>query len=302
MSGYMRRRDVFLGTASATVILFACCGVGRQALASEADQRTTFVEQPRPYGYFIGDIVTQRILLNPAGEGFRPAEPPGNVRVNAWFERRSVRLDRRGGERWLVVSYQVVNAPRTAASATLPGWRLEEFDGAAPLPIPAASITIAPLSPTTMLASEALTNLRADRPAPTIETAPLRRQLRIWFIAFVLTLAAWAVWLYWRNLRAARQAPFARALRELRRLDDSASIAWEAMHRAFDATARQVVRLESLDVLFARAPHFEPYWQAIETFYRQSTERFFGVGAPAQSLSVRTLCRDLRRAEKQREQ
>jgi mxaA protein len=74
------------------------------------------------------------------------------------------------------------------------------------------------------------------------------------------------------------------------------------LHRAFDATAGRVVQRESLAALFQRAPHLLPRRAQIESFYVASSERFFGAGRPAQTLSIRELCRDLRRLEKRHEQ
>jgi mxaA protein len=95
--------------------------------------------------------------------------------------------------------------------------------------------------------------------------------------------------------------PFARALREMRRMDETTPEAWQALHRAFDRTAGRVTQTETLPTLFQRAPQLQPLRREIERFFAQSSERFFGAGLSNEPLSVRALCGELRRIEKQHE-
>lgn len=98
------------------------------------------VVQPRPFGYTVGDLVTQRVLLVRAGRPFEPSELPTAARVNAWLERRAAHVESSAtGERWVVVEYQVLNAPRALATIALPSWELASADGGAALPAPTAS-------------------------------------------------------------------------------------------------------------------------------------------------------------------
>jgi mxaA protein len=108
-------------------------------------------------------------------------------------------------------------------------------------------------------------------------------------------------WLGWREWRASASQPFARALRDMRRHEDTAPQAWHALHRAFDRTAGQVTQSATLPDLFRHAPQLLPLRARVEQFFIQSGERFFGAGLPAQPLSVRKLCADLRRIEKRHE-
>ncbi len=54
---------------------------------------TAVVQQPRPFGYVLGDTLTQRILLQGAGHDFDPAVLPPAQRAGPWFARRSYRTD-----------------------------------------------------------------------------------------------------------------------------------------------------------------------------------------------------------------
>lgn len=90
------------------------------------------VEQPRPYGYVVGDLLTQRVLLQAAGQSVTPIPLPPAERVNAWFERRRATIETDfASRRWLAVEYQVLNAPQKLTTVTLPAWQLTVRRGAA---------------------------------------------------------------------------------------------------------------------------------------------------------------------------
>lgn len=247
------------------------------------------VEQPRPFGYVVGDVVTQRVLLT-----FEPSELPAVQRVSIWFERRAPRVETASdGRRWLVVDYQLINAPPKLTTINLPAWQMEDKAQSALLTIPAAPISIAPLIP-----EASATELRPDREVSIIDPASTRMSLLAWSIALGITLATWLAWAQLRNWRESHNRPFARALREVQRVDETAPEAWQALHRAFDQTAGRVLQIETLPALFERAPHLRPQRADIERFFAQSNERFFGTGAQNNLVSIRALCHELRRIER----
>jgi len=260
------------------------------------------VEQPRPFGYVVGDVLTQRVLLQVEERGFEPAALPEAGRIGVWLERRAPRIEPSpDGRRWLAVDYQVINAPQALTTVSLPAWELRPRSGATTLRIGAWPISVSALTPPQVFAQGGLEELRPDRPAPLIATQGTRRQIAIWSSALIVTLAVWAGWCVRRNWRSRSAQPFARALREIRRLEDSAPEAWLALHRAFDRTAGRAMQTATLATLFQQAPHLAPLRPGIEQFFNQSAERFFGAGLPASPLSVRKLCTELRRVEKRHE-
>ena len=224
------------------------------------------VQQPRPFGYVLGDTLTQRILLGPAGREFKPATLPPTERAGLWFARRSSKIERaEDGRRWLVIDYQLVNAPQTLMTVNLPAVTLKSQTGTV-LVVPEWPISVAPLTPRAAFAKGGLQELRPDHAAPMLPTLELRRQLEFWMSAFALTVVVWLGWWLVRSLRATANQPFASALREIRRTDDDSTTAWLALHRAFDRTAGRVLQTTTLPALFKRAPHFETQRTAIEEF------------------------------------
>jgi len=279
------------------------------------------VDQPRATGYFVGDKVTQRVLLDSAGRAVSPVSLPSPGRVSAWLERRTASIQTDTSSRhWLVIEYQILNAPPKLVTVKVPAWSVPIKGSGQPagdkpatvpgspaaLAIPAASINIAPLSLPGSPTQVGTADLRPDRLPPVMATAPIRRSIEASAGACFLTLLAWLGWVIWRNRRARATQPFARALREMRTLDDREPRTWQALHRAFDRTAGRVIQHATLPALFERAPHLIPARTRIEQFFAQSSLLFFT--APATSsrsgavgVSPRALCADLRQIEKRHE-
>ncbi len=272
------------------------------ASAASAVPANAIVEQPRSFGYVIGDVVTQRVLLRLGGKEFVPAELPTTGRAGVWFERRAVRIETDAqGRRWLAIDYQLMNSPQSLAVATLPAWKLASKDAQSELRVAAWPMTVGPLTPERLFARAGLGNLRPDRSAALIVLAPMQRRFAASIALLIATIGAWLAWWAWRNWRASSAQPFAAALREMRHVDDTTAAAWHALHRAFDATAGRAVRAETLPALFDRAPQLQPMRTAIEQFFSQSAARFFAGQEPRSPVSVHALCRELRRIEKRHE-
>ena len=259
------------------------------------------VEQPRPFGWVVGDVLTQRVLLAVAGRAFDPAALPAPSRLGVWFERRVAHIDQApDGQRWLEVDYQLVNAPPSQAIVRLPAWDLAGRVPGTTLHVAAWPVSVSAL---TMKAAPGTSawQVRPDRPPPAIPVRAVRRQFLLSSFTLAGCLAAWTAWFAWRSWRAATTQPFAAALRELRGLDDAHPAAWRALHGAFDRTAGEVLREATLPRLFQRAPHLAPLQPRIRRFYAQSAARFFGAAAPADPPSLATLCLALRRLERRNE-
>ena len=139
------------------------------------------VEQPRPFGYVIGDVVTQRVLLTTQHQEFEPTALPPVQRVNIWLERRAPRIEKASdGRRWLIVDYQLINAPQALTTIQLPAWQIEDKTHGTQLAISAATISAAPLisnSPSD------IGELRPDREVSIVDTAPTRSHTLLWSIA-----------------------------------------------------------------------------------------------------------------------
>jgi mxaA protein len=298
--------------ASALTAVLTCAGAQTPSpgvtVPASPKISSVAIQQPRPFGYVLGDVLTQRVLLQSNGRNFDLAQLPAGERVGLWVARRSSTIaPDDSGRRWLVIDYQLVNAPQQLMTVNLPALTLKSKAGTEVLEVPEWPISVAPLTPRIAFAKGGLQDLRPDHPAPSLPTKALWRQLEIWSSAFAFTVVAWLTWWLVRYIRAASNQPFARALRELRRDDGDSPQAWLVLHRAFDSTAGRTLQISTLPALFQRAPYFEPQRAEIEQFYAESTRRFFDVetrvarSTAQRCVSLRALCTALRRIEKQHE-
>ncbi|MGF6963643.1 mxaA protein [Paraburkholderia sp. WC7.3g] len=290
--------------AAMRVLIASLCGAA--CATASAAVVTARVQEPRAFGYVLGDVLTQRVLLEANGQDVGAVTPPSVGRTGVWLERRPVTLETdANGRKWMVIAYQVVNAPQTLTQITLPALMLTSAAGTQ-LRIAEWPASIGPLTPQTAFAAGDLQPLRPDRQAPMLGTAGWRRQITWALGLLIATLLAWAGWWWARNLRESARLPFARAWRQMQRLPEASaaasSEAWVCLHRALNETAGQVVHLASLSALLARAPYLQPLRAQLEGFYQASSERFFtpapnAVDHPA-GLSLHALCLALYRAER----
>jgi len=304
-SGSMRGGPTCSPRVSLALLLSgATCALCVMGAANSAAAATVpaFVQEPRAFGYVLGDVLTQRVLLQADGEDVGAVTAPSVGRTGAWLERRPVSLETDSdGRKWMVIAYQVVNAPQTLTQITLPALTLTSAGGTQ-LQIAEWPASVGPLTPPSAFAAGDLLPLRPDREAPLLDTAGLRRQLT-WAIGLLLaTLLAWAIWWGWRNQRESARLPFARAWRRMQRFPDAqagaSSDAWFCLHQALNETAGQVVHAGSLARLLARAPYLQPLRAQLEHFYQVSAERFFKPAPAVAEFPLQALCHALYRAER----
>lgn len=291
----------------AAAFAWACVALGGLSHA-DAAQWAASVDEPRAFAHTIGDVLTQRILLEAGGRDVGDVAGPSAGRADLWLERRPARIETDAeGQRWMVIDYQLTNVPRTLTQIALPALALTTRSGDV-LSVSAWPVSIGPLAPDDAPGAGALRAIQPDRLAPPAALAPIRRRLGATLALLAATLLAWAGWWFWRNRREAARLPFARAWRQMRRLgpqEGHADAAWHVVHRAMNETAGRVVYTASLATLIERKPWLQPLRPQLEQFYRQSEAHFFEpapdnkTGAYAHApASLVALCHALYRAER----
>jgi mxaA protein len=280
-------------------LLLAAAALSCTAHAADAE-----VEQPRAFGYVLGDMLTQRVLLSADGRDVRDIALPSAGRVGTWLDRREPRIEKDGqGRAWMVIDYQVVNAAPTLTQAEIPAFELGAGT-ATTLRVAAWPISIGALTPRASFGAGDLQPLRPDRLAAPRDQSELRKRMVTMLSLALLTLAGWLAWWTWRRHADAERLPFARAWQAIRKLDaaelDRGDAAWVHLHRAFDDTAGQVVHAPSLRALFVRAPYLEAFAPRLEAFFARSQQRFFGGERNDAPFPLREFARTLYRAERRR--
>jgi mxaA protein len=287
-----RVRAVF---AAAFCMAAGCAAAGGYAAPA-------VVQQPQSFGHTLADVVEQKVLLDDGDKHGELVEPPSAGRISLWLERRPVSYTQdSNGHHWVVLRYQIVNAPPQLLAVTIPALRLQLASGRM-LEVPNWPLTVAPVTLDNPPDHGQLTPLQADRIVDAPPLAPIRRTLAYWLSATVGVLIAWGLWWVWREQREAAGLPFARAWRALRRRDAAAlerdAAAWSLLHDALNATAGRVVRAPSLPELVREAPYLQPLSTQLEGFFRCSNARFFAGAQPVESFSLREFAYALYRAER----
>jgi mxaA protein len=272
------------------------------------------IEEPRPFGYVVGDTLQRRIRIEaPRPWAIAADALPKPGRIDRWLELRAARLETRTeGESTryeLLATYQLMGSPEEVKLLNLPRIELRLRDGPRSRieEVPESPFTAAPVTPAYVMGRGGLDELRPDRLPPPVPTGGISARLALYAagIASILLYLAYARFV--NPIIARRNRPFARACRELKRLRrhaagrDALRPALRRVHRAFDETAGAALFAERLDAFFAGQPRFAGLRRAAEEFFRLSRREFFegGTGGDSDSLErLISLCREGRRIER----
>lgn len=281
------------------------------AVAAPSSSITVSVQQPRAFGYVIGDELAQRISLQaPPGFTLDSKSLPRAGRRGLWLELAPPHLtsDRVGGAtRYrLTLDYQVINVPDHVRTIELP-----ELDliftgpgGQLTATLDEWPITISAITPTYILARAGLPQTQPDARPLMPDTARYRALTLLWAAAIAALIGGIAVqrrgipWLR----RDAR--PFAGAAHDIAKLSrlppDQVTYrrGLQRLHRAFDAAAGHAIFGDHLAPLLAAHPELLGLRTDIEEFYAASQREFFGAHAGKAGLDeVLALARRCRDAE-----
>jgi mxaA protein len=293
-------------TGRAAALAFAALLGCRGAAGADPAVLDARVDEPRAYGYQVGDLVTRRVDVQvPAGLQLDEKSLPRPGARGLALELRQLERERiAGGERF-VLTYQVFIAPAAVRTFEMPAFTLR-WTG---VPrdqeqrIEAWPVTVAPLVPVEVSSRRGLGDLQPDATPMPIDTTAARARLVAWgagIAAAGLWLAALQFGLPWRR----RTGPFAAAWGRVRRLPADDDSAWRAacrhLHAALDATAGAVLFERELPAFLARHPAFAALDGEIRRFLMLSRREFFA-GAPRDPGDAAWLvdfCRRCRDAER----
>jgi mxaA protein len=314
------------GMALVLLVALLHAPLAAQAQPEAPATASAAADEPRAYGYSVGDVVQRRVQLQlPPGwrvdlDALPLARRPGQA-----IELRRAELQGQA----LLLEYQVFLAPTEVRTLELPVLRLrllgppgQPGPGEQFLRVDAWPLTVAPLVPVDVSPRRGLGELQPDAPLPPQDTSPhLRRLLAYAGAATVLGL------LLWQRLvglpgTARRRRPFARAWRALQRLPaepvpqagvDTAAAAgaqrqaFQLLHQALNRSAGQVLFAAGLPAFLAQQPAYAVLQPALAEFFRRSERTFFAQPAAgsgdaalqAQDIAwLRQLCRQLLAVER----
>jgi mxaA protein len=272
---------------------------------------TARVQEPRAFGYSIGDVATRAVTLElPAGYELDEASLP-----QASGQGRSIELRRVSqrspwqatGRRYeLTLEYQVLLSPPELRALELPPviLRVKGPQRVEELRIDAWPLVVAPLSPLEPRLREGLGEMRPDAPPPLFDTSGVRTRM-LAYGAVALLLLGYLVHVYFGLPWAARRRrPFAAAWRRLHGLPRAASAgqreeAFRHLHEALNQTAGRVVFETDLDRFIEAHPRFAGLRDELLLFFQRSHAQFFsGVPAEEHDRWLVGFCRQCRDVER----
>jgi len=298
----MTQRAPTLAAALLILALVGRAGAAPQTLGASSNE-------PRAFGYTVGDVVTRRIALQvPSGLRLDEASLPRAGSRGRALELQHVALRKSltGVPEELQLDYQVFLAPRELRVLEMPALVLR-FDGSPreqQLRIDAWPLTVGPLTPVDPSPREGLGELRPDLAPPMLDTAAVRTRLAAEAVVIVLLLAYLAQVYLVLPWSARRRRPFGRAWTVLQALPDAPDAAqrraaYQQLHAALNALAGEVLFEPGLARFVARQPRFAPLQNELAGFFAQSRAEFFGSGPQAGDMrwlvALCRRCRDLER-------
>lgn len=303
----MTSRAIFLSSPLARLSIGLCSWFFAMALALAAETAAPIeymeVEQPREFGYQLGDRFERRIRLrlrHPYELVLDSLPTPG--RLNRWIAFHSHELERRtlgsADDYEITLRYQVVNVDPSAADAAIPGHELEvrHADETLTFLIRPARTVITPFA-------EALSNELAPDIAP--DALPGRLE-DVALSGAILTASLMILsWLHFGWFKGRRTNPFTRAHRLLRGYrrdplsDEEYAAALRSLHEAFNLTAGHALFPEQLDEFFEDHPGFARIETGIVDYFSRSNAYFFADSHErltlAELVAFARQCRDIER-------
>lgn len=279
------------------------------AAAAAPDTLGARSDEPRAFGYTVGDTVSRRIELTvPAGLTLDQGSLPRAGTRGRALELQRVVLHKSfsGAPEALQLDYQIFLAPREVRVLEMPAIELRFAGSPRPqtLRIDAWPVTVAPLAPAESPTREGLGELRPDREPPRVDTRAAGTRLALAAGALLLLLGYLANVYLVLPWSAQRRRPFGRAWKQLGALPaqpDAAQrrAAFERVHAALNETGGEVLFEPGLDRFIAAQPRFAPLRDELARFFAVSRSEFFAGRSDGADMSwLRTFsrrCRDIER-------
>ncbi|MGM9491355.1 hypothetical protein [Ideonella sp. YS5] len=279
-------------------LLAASLAMGGWAQVRAADVPGVHVQEPRAFGYSIGDVVLRVVTVDiPAGLDLDEASLPDSALRGRAIELRRLAHEsswRPGGRRHeLKLEYQVLVSPPDVRTLELPPITLHLVPSStgrnAPreqdLRVDAWPVTVSPLTPPEARTREGLGEFRPDRLPPLLDTTAARKRL-LAYAAVAAVLLGYLGFVYlWLPWWAPYHRPFGVVWRSLRQGNTASAEqrreAFRRLHGALNQTAGRVVFESDIAAFVAEHPQFAGLREELAGFFRRSREQFFAAAVPA---------------------
>jgi len=236
------------------------------------------VETPRPFGYVLGDEITQRIILETRpGVQLQTASIPKQGQLNRWLNLSAVSIMQSDQHYEIELVFQVFYAALEVKALKIPGFNLQlsEDGQTSNQAVPAWEFTMSPLRELSVRKTEQGEYMRPDA-MPAFLSSSL-----LWYgffasLLILLTTAATLAYLYGYFPMLIRRLLFKRALRQIAKLStDQMGQALTIVHQALNTLNRQPLFQNQLSNFYQRNPKYRSVSIELDWFFQLSNQYFF---------------------------
>ena len=290
-----------------------CLGIFLWVVTSSAAEIKITADNPRPFGYVVGDMLEQELTLTAnVGQSIDEKQLPTPGRINAWLELRDLTINEKSTPAHRIyrvkLKYQLPNSPTEVRVIELPSQRFV-FSGAdKPIEVKSTEwpITLGPITPEEVLARDGLEAMRADVLPQAIDISAYRKRMIGYGVALTALLLYWCYRYFGIPYLTRQSRPFTRTFRQISHLakqkePNTFPRSIELIHRALNETAGKSLFVDNVDQFLAAKPLPPNLVSMTREFFQVSRKEFFADGATTNRISIDwmlELCRAWRDIER----
>lgn len=264
---------------------------------TETAQPGIRVENPHGYGWWLGDVLVQRIHIDlPDGVTIEQASLPRPRAVDYWLDLRSITSTETDSGVTLRLEWQNFYSALEPQAREVPPSPIRLSDGTQTR-LPGFRFVTSPIRP--LAAPSTGDQLLADPVYRLIDPDDNRIGLALSGLALLAVLVGFAWHQAWGPFRRRADRPFTQAARHINRLPaDAGPQRRRLLHRAFDRAFGRVLISADLPQFLSAHPQFAGLSDRLSGFFAESDQSFFGRAPADQPTDPSVLARELSRIER----
>lgn len=253
---------------------------------------------PRPFGYVVGDMLEQELTLTSnGGQRIDEKQLPALGRINAWLELRGLAINETSTPTHRIyrvtLKYQLPNSPTEVRVIELPSQRFVFFAANKPIEVKSTEwpITVGPITPEEVLAREGLEAMRSDVLPQFIDTLAYRQRMIGYALALAALLLYWCYRYFGIPYFTQQRRPFTRTFRDISHLakqteGNTFSRSIELIHYALNETAGKSLFVDNVEQFLAAKPLPPDLVAMTREFFQVSRKEFFAGGTTSNRASI----------------
>jgi mxaA protein len=258
------------------------------------------VQNPRPFGYVIGDEISQRIIVEVRhGMDLQYSSLPSKGSVNRWLNLNKVKIKKSKGKDGQVyqidMTYQLFYAPLEVKMLEIPNFTLQfkQFGNNIEQAIPLWHFTAAPLRELAIRQKDGKEYMRPNMNAPLLNNDAAITRL-LFFLSIAIATALYLAWLYGLLTFLPKYHIFKKPARKMAKLSgENADRLFSIMHNALNKLNGKPLFNHHITDFYQRFPRYQQLNTELDWFFKQSNQYFFSADNAwnaSDAEKIKTLC------------